>query len=282
MRNQLACLLAILMLSACQTTPGRPSGPVPTYEQLAATHNARVEQLSRIYSRGVVELAWRDENGARRSQQGDVDLYLSLPRHTALRIGKLAETFLWLGSDDERYWLFDLQGERSLFIGRHDAPNDDAISTVPPLVMLDLIGLGRITTHGDANEMEARFDAEHKAWVIVAWGGGGLLRVYFDPATRLPKRVESITHDGVPIYFSTIHMNRYQSVPVPGISTAAQPRMATLIDIFSTDRAPADGHVKLALDGPTGRVDDLPFNRVFDLERLKLAHRPQRVEGDQP
>lgn len=287
-----SCVMCVICYAAlfgaaggigCQPVP--VSGPrvldeAPSSAQLVEQHNQRVQLLSRVYARGVVEIRWRDEDGVRRFRQGDVDLYIDLPRRTALRVGKLAETFMWLGSDEERYWLFDLVAEeRVLHVGRHDSPNA-GLQTVRPLALLDLIGLGRLEELPSEHEPDVEYDRGLDAWVISGVGSGGPVRVYFDRANHLPVRAETLTAAGEIAYFSDMHMHRYRSVPVPGVSAAALPRMATLVDVFAGPGAETQGEIKLGLDVPTGRVENQPFDRVFDLERLRRSLRPERIEGD--
>jgi hypothetical protein len=40
--------------------------------------------------------------------------------------------------------------------------------------------------------------------------------------------------------------------------------------------------VKLAINEATGKVDDQPMDRVFDVRRLATVFKPQRIEGELP
>ena len=192
---------------------------------------------------------------------------------------------LWLGSDDEHYWMFDLMGEeRVLYLGRHDEDPGEARRSpllIRPLALVDLLALTPLPMPRPAGDGQSEsndgvaFDAERDAWVITASGTGGPMRLYLDRRGGLPVRVETLSRDGEVLMFSSL--GRYKSVPVAGVSRAALPRMPTLIDIADPGSTVA---VKLALDQPGGDVDDQPWDRVFALSRLLQALRPERIEGD--
>ncbi len=288
--TKLSTLLVLaVMLSACKVSPqsAPPSDlEAPSYAELARSHNQRIAQLTRVQARGVIEIAWTDESGVRRFRQGDVDLYLHLPRRTALRVSKLGNVYMWLGSDADRYWLFDLVDEPTLYTGRHAGSDRDTLQTVKPLVLLDLIGMGAMQEFDEANDTappQVTYNSATDTWVAESPGEGGPMRIFFDRTTLLPKHVETLSANGEVAYYSDIYMSRYRSVPVPNVSAAALPRMATLVDIFSAGpNAEAQGEVKLGLDTPTGRIDERAFERVFDFSRLRRSMRPERIEGELP
>jgi hypothetical protein len=274
-----------LFVSGCKS-PSKPEvelhDPPPSYATIAKAHNDRVAQLQQLYAVGTIEFRWKDDKGSH-FENGHVELWLSLPRRTALRIDKVGEVLLWLGSDDERYWFFDLLSkESSLKVGRHDeAVAADEASTVlgmRPLVMLDLLALKALPT--DGQDVAVTLDAARNAWMVQVNGDGVAIpatRMYFDRATLLPMRVEVL--DAAGEIRTSSSLRRYQSVTQAGMSPAAFPKFATLIDIFASTDDAANGSVKLALDEATGVVDDQPLDRVFDLERLMSALKPTRVEG---
>src|SRR5262249_54442096 len=116
---------SLTCLTGCPTPPTRepksvaPPGPAPAYADLAARYNANIAGLDRLWSRAVVELNWRDDRGKKRFEQGDGNLITGLPDRVALSIGKLGNTLFWAGGDAQRYWLFDLQGDKVAYVGRH-------------------------------------------------------------------------------------------------------------------------------------------------------------------
>ncbi|UCD76351.1 MAG: hypothetical protein JSV91_05385 [Phycisphaerales bacterium] len=258
-------------------TPVMPVGP--DYAQLAQTHNRRVGRLQKLYSRGVVEIRWEDEAG-RHFEQGNVQLWLSLPRQTALRVEKLGDVLLWLGSNDQGYWLFDMiPDETVLYWGRHDeesGPQSDSAIALKPLALLDLMGLSPLPpAEQDDSEPPppVHFDEEHDGWEIAARGAGGLMRICFDRESLLPKRVESLDAEGRIVAASGLR--RYARVEMEGSLSVNWPQLPTLADIDLTE---GENSLRLALESPTTIMDDQPLDRIFDFERLQQALRPDRVE----
>ena len=99
--------------------------------------------------------------------------------------------------------------------------------------------------------------------------------VYLGETDGLPVRVEAVKPTGEIVLAADL--GRYTSVPSRHASPAAYPRMPTLIDI-----ADPLGRMKmkLALDEPDGLANDQPWARVFDLDRLIPALRPDRIEEE--
>ena len=277
---------AMCLYGAGCKSPSKPMvespDPPPTYAAIAKAHNERVAQLQQLYAVGTIEFRWKDDKGSH-FENGHAELWLLLPRRTALRIDKVGEVLLWLGSDDERYWFFDLLSKESLLkVGRHDEAVADVQATTAlgmrPLVMLDLLALTPLSVEEAVSAVS--LDVERNAWVVQVHSDNAAdsgRRLYFDRTTMLPLRVELL--DAAGQVQTSSSLRRYQSVTQEGMSPAAFPKFATLIDIFASTDDAANGSVKLALDEATGVVDDQPLDRVFNLERLMSALKPARVEG---
>jgi hypothetical protein len=210
-------------------------------------------------------------------------LWLELPRRTSLRAEKLSEDILWLGSDEQRYWLFDMTGDETiLFVGRHDEPLQAGAESdvlIRPLALLDLIGLSPLPDPGteDYESLPIAVDAERDAWTIRANGAGGPMRLFVDRTTGRLIHVESLAESGAVAMFSDLA--RPRSVIVPGVSRAALPKLPTLIDIANPQGTVA---IKLALDEPDPVAKDQRWDVVFDLDRLRSALKPDRIEGVPP
>lgn len=247
---------------------------------LVSRHNRRVELLERVFSNGVAEFRWVDGDGKEHFEpQVNVKLWLSLPRTSALRAEKLGEVLLWLGSDARQYWVFDLTGEEtSLYLGRHESSGwSEGASPllIRPLALLDLAGLSRLGEPSAGDGTDMAWDGQRRAWAMVGEGVGGPMVVYLDEVRGLPVRVETLARDGRVVLAADLE--RYASVPVRGRSSAAYPPIPTLIDIAD----PEGGvRVKIALDEPDGMADEQPWDRVFDLQRLMGALRPDRIEEE--
>ena len=266
----IASLVLVAALAGCATPAPEPAVEPPHSvraidPEIAAAliegHNSRVAMLRQVHASGVLEFRWVDEEGAEHFEpQVNAKLWIRAPRDTALRAEKLGEVLFWVGSDAERYWLFDfVSDERGLHVGRHEeAPSEggEGLLLVRPLALLDLLGLTPIAESGATVTSRGAGDP----WQVTAPGAGGPMRIFFSPSTRLPERVESLNADGSVALASTLR--RYASVDVSGVAVAARPRLATLIDIADPEETIS---VKLALDAP----DDETRDRLFDLDTLR-------------
>ncbi|HWB19448.1 MAG TPA: hypothetical protein VG711_04040, partial [Phycisphaerales bacterium] len=108
--------------------------------------------------------------------------------------------------------------------------------------------------------------------IITTQGAGGPMRLFLDPDSLLPLRIESLA-PSTRALIAYSELSRYQSVITQGVSVLEYPRIAQLVDIHQADDA---GYVKIALgsqtDGrtPDGSLDPV-FSRIFDLDRLRKA-----------
>ncbi len=286
-------MASLVVVASCKS-PGRPDeaarpAQTPTFQELAQAHNSRVKQLQKVYADGVIEIRWTDQEG-RHFEQGDMEMWLSLPWLTALRVEKLGEVLLWLGSDQERYWLFDMTGqEKVLYVGSHDDSLTVAGAlSIRPLAMLDLMGLSPLAQGADPPPA-VDYDPKDRTWVVPIAGRAGPLRMYFNVQSLLPVRVEALAADGAISMSSTLQ--QYESVSQKGVLSVASPKMAELIDIALSPSSPEQGSktagptaglVKIALEEATTYLDADTLARVFDLERLKSGLRPGRIEPPQP
>lgn len=275
--------MALALVPACKSRPDAPppASEFPAYRQLAEQHNARVALVQTLYASGIIEIRWRDKKG-KHVEQGNMEMWLHLPRRTALRVEKLGEVLLWLGSDETQSWLFDLTGEeRVLYLGQHEVAvqrNEQGIIGVTPSNLLDLMGLMPLPPDDD---LHVQYSRERKAWLIETQGFGAPVRVYFDRISMLPVRVESLAPNGA-INFTSV-LSRHDSVRIQGIAAAAFPKLPHLIDISSegpegTAIDISSGTVKIAITSTSASPESDQLMRVFDLQRLTQALRPSRIE----
>ena len=270
-----------LLLSACATPPGGPpAGPMPTYAEIAGSHNARLEGLARVHASGVVELEWT-EGEKHHFEQGDAELWLDLPRQTALRISKLGDDLLWIGSDAERYWYFDLLRDPTRLISRdHAQPFDGGAGpAVRPLVLLTAMGLDPLPNHHVPPEVRwTRADESTGAaagWAVRAPAGpSGTDRatIVFSEGDLWPLHVTVRNPQGDVLIRS--RLEQYKTVPVPGKSPLASPKMAQVARIIDPSN---NSEIRLYLRTWSGDVEHEPMDRVFDLDMLIAAMRPDEV-----
>ncbi len=278
----LACVLAGCKPKGELALEAAPPN-APSARQIIASHNERVAKLTTTYSRGVIEVRWRDDRG-KHQHQGDLDFYRSTDDRTALSITKVGERLLWLGSNEQEYWLFDLtdKTDRVLYRGRNDEPltaegSSAALQAfgIRPQDLLDLLALRMIDETAIADEPPA-YDRKRKAYVLVAEN----MRLSVDRSTLLPVRVELLDATGKVVAEST-HA-RYETVEMPGVAPLARPKMAELIDIrqgesLSNAETGITGEIKIAINDTTTVVDQKQLQRVFDLDTLIKSLQPDRV-----
>lgn len=257
-------LLASLSSGSCGVRPGPGAGgepETPAYEVLAAAHNDRVARLDRISARGVIELWWTDDDG-RHFEQGEADLWVALPRRTALNISKVGHRIMWIGSDDEQTWLFDFRdGVTTLHVAPDGQAAPDGPMPFEPTLLLELGGLTPLPAAGG----QVRYDDEFDAWAVTA---ADRLVLFLDQESLLPVRAELYDDEGRILLYSAMKRARYERVGLSGTSPLAGPLFPTLINLKSADDR---FEVRLSARGPTDSDVNPDY---FDLGWLKGHFKP--------
>ncbi len=246
-----------------------------TAAELIEAHNARAAKLQQINAYGVIELRWTDDDG-KHYAQGDAELWIQQPSRSALRIDKEGEVLLWLGSDDQSWWLFDLTSDpRTLYTDALQSELDTgglAIGPVHPLTLLDLIGITPVQP-ADAETVE--IDAATGQLLLRVIGQRGPLHLRFSRQSKVLVGVETLDEAGQAI--ATSVLREPASVRIAGTNLLNWPKMATSINITSTA---SEGSVLLALNNDmSAAVDKELLGRVFNLDMLKRALEPQQING---
>lgn len=265
-------LLMILVIAACAVDQALPNRTPPEYSIILDAQRERLAKLESLKSGGVIELNWKDAGGRSRYEQGDITLLLGLPNQLALRIHKLGDTFMWIGSDENRFWLFDLHDSEGsvAYIGRHQdfQPGEEIPGVIHPMRLVDLLGLGPLPA-----EATVDYDEEARAWRVDAAGRGGPIRIFFDPDRYWPIRVDALAPDGSIRYQS--RLTRYAAIEAQGMTQAAFPRMAKRIEIREINEST---RTVVTLDQPTTIVRVDQIERATDLDRLIESMHPDRIE----
>lgn len=247
-----------------------------TAAELLEKHNIRAAQLDQFHAYGVVEINWIDDQG-KHNNQGDAELWIDQPHKTALRIDKVSDVLLWLGSNDTYWWLFDMLNKPTTL---HSGSIADAagrfnvgeIVSVHPLTLLDLLG---ITPLEKIEDEGAYYDSEKKQWTLKAAGPNAPLQLTFDASARLIS-IEALNENNQTI--ATSELKEYESVKRVGVNPLNWPKVATHITITLADQG---GSVLLALNKDMdSAIDEVLAERVFDLEAIKTSLRPERVVND--
>ena len=279
-----ALVVIALLIGACARSQPAPRDVLvtddllPTYDRVARAHNDRVANLDRVWSRATIVIDSTDRDGKARRDQGEGHLQVVRPRSLALSVGKLGETGLYLGSNGEQYWWFDLLGdsdEDTAFVGRHDRAAETSLAEVgAPLHPLDLIEMLGVLPLPEGEEVfgptdrVSRGDDGSVLVVLPARSGHRLLA--FEPETYRLRRAALFDASGRLLVRS--EARRYGEVRL--IEGGGDwPEMPDRLFV----EVPAEGvSVSISLYGMENRgsrQSDAPF----DLGRLARAYRIDRV-----
>ncbi len=252
---------------------GRSDPTLPTYEQIAAGYNERTDLLTRIWARAVVSIDYIDDTGKRRYQQGDGHLQLIQPSNLALSIGKLGEVFLWVGSDEEFYWILETRERQRAFVGRHALATPGKTEglglPIPPLELVQLLGVAPLPLEAppDSRVRRARTD---RMVVVDLPRGENLWRYWLDPDSLRPRVIELFEGDNRDTSQITAWLDNDEQVRRRGVG-GIQPRMASLIQLV---HRPSDSRMKITLegmvDGGRGKLDPIVFELPSLLESFGI------------
>ncbi len=147
-------IVSVLLVSpvACEQSkdilPDLDLPAPPPAEKLIELQNANAEPIDQLYTRAVVKITWHDEKDKKRFEEADGPLIYRRPTDLALALGKLGETWYWLGSDDERFWILDLHSDpRVAHVGSHAVAQANPQASPLPIRPDDLVvlmGVGKL------------------------------------------------------------------------------------------------------------------------------------------
>ncbi|MBL8746548.1 MAG: hypothetical protein JNK58_09370 [Phycisphaerae bacterium] len=250
--------------------------PPPTYAEIAKEYNARAARLQRVWARAVVSVEFTDDEGKRRSEQGEGHFQVIQPSMMALSAGKLSEVMLWIGCDAERYWFIDAKEKHRAWLGRHAAATRQKIESLGmPAAPRDLLALAGITplprpTGDKRRDPQVRWSEDCRTLIFDADRAGTRWRYFINPKTYEPSRIEVIdSESSEPILSATL--DRYDNLMIRGDGTLP-PRIATR---FRCLHHPSGSMLGLSIadmvDGGTNRLREQNFD--FDSLRDLLGIR---------
>src|ERR1051325_11360447 len=285
----LAAVLCVGGLAGCDRSGVRndqgavPRGATPPYGDVAAAYNARVNRLERLACPADVSVHYEDDKGNPLKEHVDANVQAALPASVAIRLDKVGQTVFCLGSNEKKYWWFDLTGDKSALIGSHERATPEAVGSfglpVHPLDLLELLAIKPIPEAG----------AEQATHAVLAWSKDGRLlgltlpgrwsgqrRFWLDPKTYEPARVELLDRRGA--LLADAALSRYAEVEVAG-DARVHPRIAT---DFQVDLPLQRATVSLRLAGPKN-PGSAQRPQLFDLDGLLKYYRISKVvDVDQP
>lgn len=256
-------------------TAGAPVGGGPTYRMLANAQNARAARLGKLWARATVSIDYRDSEGRKRWEQGEGHFQVIQPSKLALSVGKLGEVFLWIGCDEERYWLIDTKGAKAAYVGRHELVTRGKIEAlglpVPPRDLIALAGMSPIAAGTASGSGDPVVVTRGKTASYRVMRGGVPWTIFVDAATLTPVRVEvaeSVAGEGdAPEAVIVAELSQYRDVPLKG-SSGFFPRVATRVECLHT---PSGSTMSVTLTDPSDGGTNRLKPEAFDFEGLVEA-----------
>ena len=266
-----ALALGAFLCSCAADRDARPGAALPAPDELIDAWNANAARLDRVWARVVVSFRYDDPEGRRRYDQGDGHLQIRDASRVALSVGKLGETMLWLGCDDERFWLIDRIDEPVAYVGRLDALDAERRARlglpVGPRELLRFVGVAPI----DADPAGARVEpgADGAARLLVELDGGAWAFT-FDPETSSPVRVQRLDPSGAPVLDAELTRRRSLRLHNVGGDLPKIPGRVRVTHV------PSDSVVTMTIDGDPidGRGSGRPRASAFDFETLRASLGP--------
>lgn len=289
----IVCAWLLASASAATAQAPVPPGTGTSYTAAAAAFNRAAARMDRLWSRTRVELRWTDGDGKRHFEAGEGYLIYELPRRVAMSVGKVGQTGLWAGSNDEFYWLFDLQSEPpAAWYGRHERfgvrPPLDYPLPIAPQELPRLLGVTPLPIDPivDATSLVSWMrDADGTRVLDVLCPAAGVW-MRLDPGTWRPRRVALLDAAGEVVVQSRLALP--QPMRIKGLSSDQWPRIESWVRIelagHSGD-APQDVTLELQGDILGGEARGRIKGQLFDYDhladqRFKIA-REHRVDLDQ-
>ena len=201
----------------------------PGYREISARYNARVAKLERVAAQADLAVTRPDEKGEMRSDQIEGYMQFRRPCSMNLRIDKVGSTLFVMGSNDERFWWFDVAEQNRGWYGTHAKARREVVERfgvpVQPADLAELLGIVPLDPAAPAKVSWTDDGARVR---VVLPAARGVKRLELDPVTFEPARIELVDEFGD--LAVAADLSRYVVVPVRG-NTIAKPRAASLFEV---------------------------------------------------
>jgi hypothetical protein len=274
--------VAVASLQGCNSTrhTGEQApiarGAVPAYADVAAAYNARVQRLERLSSSIGVVVRAKNAEGNPLREQVEGNLQVALPANVAMRLDKV-ETLFYLGSNDTKYWWFDLTGDKTALVGRHDRATPETVASfglpVHPLDLLEVLAVKPIPNAGGNDATHAQLAWSNDGhWLMLTLPGrwSGQRRFTLDPKTCDPSRIELLDRAGRTVVSAIL--SKYAEVEVSG-DARVHPRMPTQVEV---ELPTQDATAVLLIPHPVN-PGDAQRPKLFALDALLQLYRITKI-----
>ncbi|MEM9019801.1 MAG: hypothetical protein AAGC44_04495 [Planctomycetota bacterium] len=286
MIQRLPNLLAVLLLVSTSTGCGglrnfdrnNNASPITEadigYVELASRYNQTVRYFDQLWVRNDIKVDWNEtlENGRRRSRNlvGDGKFIFVPPRDSAMTVEHLGTVYLWAGSNDAQYWLFDLtEDDKAVYQGTYEALDRPGTRAMPIPVRPDsvayLLGVLPLPVNPDAQDQPIVEEFEDQYFIEPP---GLNLRMLIDKQTFRPTRVYLTDRQGHARLVSYLY-DQYP-VKVEGLSGQERPIICKRAEI---DVPGLETRITMTVINAT--TDSSKINdKLFEFEVLQNLHRP--------
>lgn len=259
--------------------PGGSQSPITPadigYVELAGRYNHNVRYFDQLWVRDSITIEWNqtNESGKKsyRSESGDGKFIFVPPRDSVLTVEKLGKVYIWAGSNERRYWMFDLVdgGNEAVYVGSYDALGRPGTRALPIPVRPDsvayLMGLLPIPVNPEAQDQPAVEMFEGQYFVEPP---GLNVRLLIDPASFRPTRVDLLDRKGFSRVTSVL--TGQMAVDVEGLTDSELPTICKRAEIYVSGY-----ETRLSVEVDYATTDASRINeRVFDFETLMKMHKP--------
>jgi len=262
-------------LGGCAWLPTRRAPEVPPqYRPAAEMFNARLHGLDRLWSRATVRLKYRGDDGKRHVEQGEGHLQLILPSKIALSIGKLGETYAYLGCNEAEYWWMELHDGKKAWVGSNDtAATIDEHVPVHPMDVIQLLALTPLDAEDPAATAEWSRDGRRIG--LSTRTDRAMRRLWVRARDGAPMRVELLDEAGQLVVSSDLSGVREVETPLLDI------RRIPLYDTAVIRVPERDTEIRLVVIDPQS-TNKRPNEAAFDLDRLLDAYGIDEIERLEP
>ena len=268
-------LFATVCGFGCQTPRSLDQSAEIDLDAFARQQATRAGLLRLLESGGTIEIRTEDETGSD-FQDCALELWRDGDRF-ALRLRKLGERFLWVGSNGLQWWVFELTADPvRLVVLPSEADGRQALGSevllFGPNQLLQLAGLQPV----DLADAESRWtdDRTQIRVDLPAPEGGTWARLvwYLDPDTLLPSRIEALDEAGSPLLDSAL--SNYEPIRARDQPVGNWPQFPRKIRVRTPDDAI---DVRLFFNRP-GATGSKLRDALFDLDQLMKTFKPGIIE----